>query len=116
MVKLETVNLEGKTYCLGYKVVTKDLKSLGLRKNPNILTYEINKWYALSENKIKEGCEDWGGIWVARTLSSAKGLRNYMKKEYSKQTRIFKTALDKILYFNSYRVKTNAVLMFEEIF
>ena len=115
MVKIQTIDLEGKTYFLGYRVVTEDLKSLGLRNNPNIITYPINEWYFLSEEKVKEGKEDFGGIWVARTLSSAKGLSKYMKNKHSTPTRIFKATLDRILYFNSYRIKTNGIMLFEEI-
>lgn len=115
MVKIQTVNLERKTYFMGYKVVTKDLKSLGLRRNPNIHQYPINKWYFLHEKDVEEGKADWGGIWVARTLPDAKKLSKYMKNKYYKQTRIFKATLDQILYHNSYRIKTNGIKIFEEI-
>lgn len=104
------------TIQVGYKVVTGDLKSLGLRKNPNILEFKINEWFYLPRKDIEEGEKDWGGIWVARTLSNAKKLKDYMKNKYNKETRIFKTALDKILYLNSYRIKTNGIKLVEEIF
>ena len=115
MTKVHTVTLDSKVYNLGYKVVTDELKSLGLRRNPNILTYPINEWYCLPEEDVEEGNGDWGGIWTARTQSGAKGLARYMKKQHSTHTRLFKAALDDILYFNSYRVKTNGIMMFEEI-
>jgi hypothetical protein len=76
-----------------YKVVTNDLKSLGLRRNPNILTYKIKKWKRLPKNKIKSGNSDWGGIWVAQTLSNARTLQKYMQKKYKQKTRIFVTLI-----------------------
>ena len=116
MVRIHTLTLDGKTYNLGFKVVTKDLKSLGLRKNPNIIQYPVGEWYFLPEERIREGKKDFGGIWVARTLSGAEMLRKYMRKKHSTRTRIFRSALDEILYSNDYRMKTNGIRMFEEIF
>ena len=115
MPKIHTVTLDEKIYPVGYKVVTESLKSLGLRKNPNIVKYPVSKWYYLSKDEVEQGSGDWGGIWVARTLSNAKNLSKYMKKHYSKRTRIFKATLDQILYHNSYRVKTNGINLYEEV-
>ena len=112
---INTINLNGDYYPIGYKVVTEDLKSLGLRRNPNIIAYSINEWYYLLKNQTEEGPDDWGGIWVARTLSNAKTLKKYYEKNHLKSARVFKTALDEILYFNSYRIKTNGIVMLEEI-
>lgn len=114
MYKIHTIRLGNKEYPLGYRVVTDDLKSLGLRNNPNIIQYPFNQWYLLSENMVEGGDNDWGGIWVARTLSGAKGLKKYMAHKYRRETRIFLAALDQILFFNSYRIKTNGIKMFEE--
>ncbi len=110
-----TITLDNKIYSLGYKVVTSELESLGLRKNPNIIKYNIAEWYFLPENQIVCGNSDFGGIWVAKTLSGAKKLQQYMQEHHSKETRIFKTAIDNILYSNSYRIKTNGINMLEEI-
>jgi hypothetical protein len=116
MVKIHTVTLDGRVYSLGFKVVTEDLESLGLRRNPHILQYPVCEWYFLPQDNIRKGPDDFGGIWVARTLSGARGLRRYMQKQYSQNTRIFRAALDEILYANDYRVKTNGINMFEEVF
>lgn len=116
MAKIQTISLEERTYFLGYKVVTEDLKSLGLRKNLNILTYPINKWYTLPKNQVSYGPGDWGGIWVVRLLSTAKKLQDYMSKGHNTKTRIFKACLDEILYSNSYRIKTTGIKMFEEVY
>lgn len=100
----------------GYKVVTKYLKSLGLRKNPNILTFPINKWYKLNRKDIVLGASDWGGIWVAKKLSGARTLKKYMFEKYNKKTRIFETEIGEVLYCNSYRIKTNKVKLIKEIY
>lgn len=113
--QIQLINLNNKQYYLGYKVVTKDLKSLGLRKNPNIMQFEIGDWIYLSKKEIKKNADDYGGIWAARTLSGAKNLEKYMMRHYSRPTRIFIAALDKILYSNSYRIKTNGIILLEEI-
>lgn len=112
---IQSIKIYGREYPLGYKVVTKDMKSLGLRNNPNILEFELGKWIYLLKNEVEKSKNDWGGIWVARTLSGAKKLGEYMDRKYRQPTRIFKTALDDILYYNSYRIKTNGVKLFEEI-
>ena len=110
------MNLEGKICFVGYRVLTKDLKSLGLRRNPNILQYPIREWYFLPEDKIIEGKNDFGGIWVVRTFGNARKLSEYMKEKHDTETRLFKSAVDKILFENSYRIKTNGIYLAEELF
>jgi len=100
----------------GYKVVTYDMKSLGLRKNPNILTYPLAEWYKLPDDWIIEGNEDWGGIWVARKKGGARTLQRYMKDKYDINARIFLSKLGRILFENSYRIKTDAIFMVDEIY
>jgi hypothetical protein len=113
--KMKTTELEGKIYFVAYKVVTFDLKSLGLRKNPNVLQYPLDKWYVLPNLQIKGGKDDCGGIWCAVDLSNAKHLKKYMQKKYNQKTRIFKTAIGQVLYRNNYRVKTDKICLLEEI-
>ena len=96
-----------------YKVVTEDLKSLGLRKNPNIMIFPIDKWVYEPKNRIDYSNKDLGGIWVAQTLSGAKGLVRYMNKKYNSKVRIFECEIGNILYENSYRVKTDKVKLIE---
>ncbi len=98
-----------------YKVFTLELKSLGLRKNPNILTFIPNEWYYLEDKDIVIGKGDFGGIWVCTNISGAKKLTEYMKNKYATETRTFIVNIDKILYQNSYRVKTNGIYLKEEI-
>ena len=116
MHKMQTVDLEGRVYPAGYRVLTKELKSLGLRNNPNIIQYPIGEWYFLPAEQLKRGKEDWGGIWVARNLSFARNLVKYMKEKHNVETRVFKAAIDRILYNgSSYRVKTNGIYLIEEL-
>ena len=98
-----------------YKVVTKNLKSLGLRKNPNILKYHIGKWKYLHRDETKSGRQDYGGIWVCNALSGANKLKQYMKNKHNITVRIFTCLIDKILYQNSYRLKTNGIKLIKEI-
>lgn len=79
-----------------WKVVTMNLRSLGLRKNPTILEYQVNKW--ITSPKIKEGPSDDGGIWVAPSLSNARRLKKYMKENHNKICRIFTCSIGDILY------------------
>jgi hypothetical protein len=99
----------------GYKVVTADLRSLGLRQNPNILTYPVGHWYFLPPQRVVSGKGDYGGIWVVRTLSAARRLKNYMRDHHGVETRIFEAHIARILYLNSYRIKTDGVFLTEEI-
>lgn len=114
--KIHKVDLDGDEFNLGYKVVLPEMMPLGLRKNPSKIVYSINDWLYLPEEEVIPGVDDVGGIWVARTLGGARGLYRYMLKKHNCETRIFKTALDDILYVNDYRIKTNGVNLFEELF
>jgi hypothetical protein len=98
-----------------YRVVTNDMKSLGPRRNPNILTYPVGEWFYLSNSEVVPGNGDYGGIWVCKKFSGVKTLVKYMKEKYDISTRIFKAEFDKNLYSNSYRIKTNGVKLLEEI-
>ncbi len=112
---IHTVELEGEIYPMGYRVVTEDMESLGLRNNPNIIKYPVGEWLALPPEQVEEGNGDWGGIWLARTPSRAKEYKRYMREKHRVEARVFKTAIGKILFCNSGRIKTDAIFMFEEI-
>lgn len=99
-----------------YKVVTPDLKSLGLRKNPNILQFTQNVPYVLPDDQVEAGAGDWGGIWVAAKKNGARTLTKYMAEKYGLNCRTFEVQIGDILYENSYRVKTNSVLLLAEVF
>ena len=69
--KVHNTFFEGREYNMVYKVVTSDMKSLGLRKNPKIITYELGEWFWLPREDVVGGVGDFGGIWAARTLGRA---------------------------------------------
>jgi len=100
---------------IAYKVVTGDMQSLGLRRNPNIITYPVGEWYTLPEEDVVPGKDDFGGVWAKHKLSEAKRLTRYMMMKKSVKTRIFKAYVDRILYENSCSLKTNGVFLEEEI-
>ena len=99
----------------GYKVVTTDLKSLGLRKNPNILTYPLGEWFELPRSELRKGKGDYGGIWLCKTKSAAKKLKKYMMDKHQVATRVFKAYINEVLYSNSYRIKTDGIMLAEEM-
>jgi hypothetical protein len=116
MINIHTTKHRGMIYPVAYKVVTQNLKSLGLRKNPNIIKYPKNKWLYLPEHKVTNGIGDFGGIWLARTLGSARKYQRYMREKHDTETRVFKSLVDRILFSNQDRVKTNGICMIEELF
>ena len=113
--KLKRITLEGINYNLGYKVVTMNMESLGLRKNPNIIQFKVGEWTDLSPDKIVRGRGDYGGIWLAISSSAGNRLRMYMLDHYSKETRMFEAIVRDVLFYNSYRMKTSGLKILEEI-
>jgi hypothetical protein len=97
------------------KIVTHDLKSLGLRKNPNITTFPVGEWVILPETDVTVDNDDWGGIWTALNKGSIKTLRSYMLEMYNIKTRAFLTAMKRPVYANSYRIKSQGVMLLEEV-
>lgn len=114
---LKTEIIEGKAYPVGYRVVKKkDLSSLGLRRNPHILHYPINEWLYLKKKDIQEGPQDWGGIAILRNISQARWMQDYMLDMHSTETRVFKAAFRDVVHLKERSIKTNAIMMYEEIF
>ena len=109
------VVIDGCWFPLGYKVVNSSLSSLGLRKNPNIMTFPVGEWIILEDNQITVDKDDWGGIWTARKRAGAKSLKNYCLSQYQRETRIFLAAVLRPVYANSYRVKSQGVMLLEEL-
>ena len=96
-----------------YKVVTEDMKSLGLRKNPSIIVFPLNHWI-IEPRTLERNDKDWGGIWCCEKLSAAKALKRYFEKRYGK-ARIFACEIGEVLFQNSYRTKTDKVKLIKEI-
>ena len=115
-IKVDHTIFGGRRYSVGYKVVTNDMRSLGLRHNPNILTYPTKEWFILPDEWIEVGGTDWGGLWATRTKSKAKKLREYVKDMHDIDGRIFKACLGTILFYNTYRIKTDRIYLLRELF
>ena len=114
-MKVQQTNFDDKNYFCAYKVVRADMTSLGLRKNPNIMTFHLDDWIYLPEEKVVEGIGDYGGIWLARTEGSAHAYKKYMKNKHSVEARIFLSLIDRVLFVNEGRVKTNGVRLIKEL-
>lgn len=96
-----------------YKVVTQNLKSVGLL-GAKQLQYKIGKWVypleSFSTHRFKGG-----GLWVLREKSDAFGAKKYLKKKHEIKARIFSCKTGCILYQTSYRTKTTKVKLINEI-
>lgn len=114
-MRAETLSFNEKEYFCGYKVVKADMTSLGLRKNPNVMRFTINDWIYLPEEKVVEGISDFGGIWLARTPGRARAYQKYMQKKYEIETKVFLSLMDRILFINQDRIKTNGIRLLEEL-
>jgi len=98
-----------------YKVVTEDLKSLGLRNNPTIFQYAVGLWTQEPSPTMGQG--GWGGtggIWVANGLSNAKNLKKYMNKK-GINVKIYEIEVGGVLFSNTYRSKVSSVKLIKEI-
>jgi hypothetical protein len=119
MVKEVPINFqkhEGLWLPTGYKVLTKDLVSVGLRNCPEEkrLEYVLNDWTNIEEEFTPDNA-DSGGLWVAKRLGSARTLKKYMWDKHGIETRIF-DCLAGQNYFDvsSYRFKTDKIMLVEE--
>jgi len=95
-----------------YKVVTVDMKSLGLRKNPNVMQFSIGEWSY--EPDPDAGKQDVGGIWCCEKLSAARALKKYYEKRYGNAV-IFECEIGNILFQNTYRTKTDKIKLFRRL-
>ena len=96
-----------------YKVVTQDMKSLGLKRNPNIVTYKVGEWYIHGSPVIGES--DDGGYWACTTIGSARELARYVKNKYDMETRVFIIEGAGVLYKSRRRVKLKGLRLQSEI-
>lgn len=97
-----------------YKVVTEDLKSVGLLKAPQI-QYKIGEWvYPLEplSNHPRKG----GGLWVYGRKCDAFRAKKYVEEERKIRIpcRVFTCHIGRILY-EKYRTKTDKVMLLEEV-
>lgn len=119
-----TTTIGGESFPVGYKVVTQDRLSLGLRGNVGgftpdewrILRYDAEKWTELPDHLLVASRVDWGGIWAARTPGNARALWKYyeVKRDYG-PARILVCAMKGLLFAKPDRVKCRGVYPIEEI-
>lgn len=114
MTRIYSGSLDGKLLQFGFKVVTEDLKSLGLRKNPTVYQYNPKEWLIMPETQLVRNGIDYGGIWLCKREGEARGLQRYMMQKHNVSTRIFLTYALDILFENNTRFKTNGVYLEEE--
>lgn len=104
-------------YPLGYRVTTMDNKSLGLAGNTNILTYKLNEWVGIPKRELDHSIRSEGGIWTTINLSDARTLQRYFltRFNYVTNTRIYLAAIGNPVFANSYRVKSEKIMLLEEL-
>lgn len=90
-----------------FKVLRRDLTSVGLL-GATRMRYRFGVWNRplepLSDHPLKGG-----GLWVARKESDAWQRKKYLWKKHRVSARIFRCKIDRIIFENSYRVKTDGV-------
>lgn len=109
------VNINDEWYPAGFKVVTAENCSLGLRKNPTPLHFPEGVWVKIDRAELIFSSEDAGGIWSARKRSGAETLKRYMLEQYDRPTKVYLAALFNPIFANSYRVKSQGVMLLEEL-
>ena len=96
-----------------FKVVKEDLTSVGLL-GASIVQYKVGEWVyplePLSNDRFKGG-----GLWVLKTSSDARRFKRYMNKKHGFDVRIFTCEIGIVLFYTSYRLKTDRVMLKEEI-
>lgn len=99
-----------------FKVVTKDLKSVGLLRAPPI-QYKIGEWvYPLEP--LSDHPRKGGGLWVHKRRSAALGSssgKKYIEEKREIPCRVFVCRIGILLYESSGRVKTDKVMLLEEL-
>ncbi|MBT7706031.1 hypothetical protein HN747_01145 [archaeon] len=113
--KPQSVNFNDQEYSCAYKVVRSDMTSLGLRNNPTPMKFYMGNWIYLPEGDEVEGISDYGGIWLARTKGRARSYKKYMANQHGAETRVFLSLIDRVLFINQDRVKTNGLRLIEEL-
>lgn len=96
-----------------FKVVTEDLKSVGLLGAPKI-QYKIGEWvYPLEP--LSDHPRKGGGLWVYRRKCDAFRAKRYLEGERRTKMpcRVFACSIGKILY-EKHRTKTDKVMLLEE--
>ena len=100
---------------LVYKVVTTEMESLGLRKNPNRMKFPVGEW-VFEQRQLKHDISDDGGIWTALREGNVNTYKKYIMDKYLKSSRGFLTAAyNPVAVAGGYRVKSEGVMLIKEI-
>lgn len=91
----------------GFKVLRKNLKSLGILGAP-LKQYYFDIWNK-AEKPLSSHPKKGGGIWLAKTLRDAKKLQKYVLKTRGIETRIFYCKIGKTIFQTSGRIKTDKI-------
>lgn len=103
-------------YPIGFKAVTADLRSLGLRGNRKNMTpadqriqvYEIGKWTE-EKSLLVPADADWGGIWCGRTPGEAAKIEKYFEETKQKDAIVLAVLMEDPIYAKPSRVKCAGV-------
>ena len=109
------VKLESNWYPLGYRVTTLENKSLGLDNNHNILTYKPNEWIGIEQRDLVADIRGRGGVWTAIKRSDAWKLQRLCLEKHGMKTRIYLAAVYNPVFATSYRVKSEKIMLLEEL-
>lgn len=96
-----------------FKVVTCDLKSVGLL-GATPVQYKIGEWTYPFE-PLSSHPRKGGGLWAIKRRSDAFRLVKYLMEKYQKSSRVFECIIGDTLYESSYRIKTDKIMLIREI-
>lgn len=102
-MKIHEKVIDGVTYQVGYKVVTEDLKSTGLKGTP-VVQFDEHEW-----NEYEHG------VWAARVPSFATYVRSWLRYRYGRKSRTFIVALKGIREIKKHGVHADAIKFLEEM-
>jgi hypothetical protein len=109
------VKISCRWYPLGYRVTTLDNKSLGLAGNTDILTYKLNGWVGIRKKDLIPGIQSRGGVWTAIDRSGAWDLERHCRERWNMRTKTFLAAVRNPVGATSYRIKSQAIMLLEEL-
>lgn len=104
-MKVQEKIINGKKYFIGYKVVTEDLKSTGLRGTP-VVQFVADNWNVFKEH----------GVWAARVPSFATYVRSWLKHRYGVATRTFIVGLENIKKITKNGIHAEKFIFLEELY
>ncbi len=96
-----------------FKVLRQNLKSVGLLQAA-FLQYKLDKWVKPME-PLSSHPRKGGGLWVVPKKSNAVAMKKYLARKHNLTSRIFRCRIGKIIYRSSCRIKTDKVMLTEEV-